>query len=57
VFYQHSEKCDVCSIAVLSCGMQYAGMELMALCITFTFVHEVTLSVADCQIDIFGGEI
>jgi hypothetical protein len=46
----------VCNIVVLSCGMQYAVMEIMGLCVTFTFVHEVTLSVADWQIDIFGGE-
>ena len=45
----------MCNIADLSCGMLYAGMEKMALCVTFTFVHEVTLSVADWQIHIFGG--
>jgi hypothetical protein len=58
VLWQHSEKCDVCTrnIAVLSCGMQYAVMEKMVLCVTFTFVHEVTLSVEDWQIYIFGWE-
>jgi hypothetical protein len=42
VFWQHSEKCDVYNIAVLSCGMQYTVMEIMAVCVTFTLMHEVT---------------
>jgi hypothetical protein len=56
VFWQHSEKCDVCKNAVVSRGMQYFVMEIMAVCVTFTVVHEVTLSLADWQICIFGGE-
>ena len=56
MFWLHSEKCDVCDNAVVSRGMQYTVMEIMVLCVTFTVAHEVTLSVADWQIYIFGGD-
>jgi len=36
--------------------MQYTVMKIMVLRVTFTVVHEVTLSVEDWQIYIFGGE-
>jgi hypothetical protein len=55
MFWQHSGKCDMCHNAVLSCRTQYTVTEIRALCVTFTVVHEVTLSVADWQIYIFGG--